>query len=493
MSNTNYSPIFQTSSAELPQDLDPLLIYQAGYDFDSQPLIVFNSCLLPDPQLISNNDLLNYVKEKMKDVVSKNYSLVFFAGGIKYKPSWGWLLSTYQSLERDYKKNLKSLYVVHSTLWTRMLFNIFGTLLSNKFFKKLVWVNNLKHLRFLVPMKHMNIPLPVKTTDETLKGYKIPDYLTSEEHILSRFPNRIFGRNIESIIFQPKNNESNVHIIPKQILNIHLYIYEKGLNTEGIFRVSPSLHLLNEAKFEFDCEAGLMDLDDLGGIHTAAVLLKTFFKELPTSIFNNSDFMAAKEMPTCESPCSHHDTISIHNQVKKLISSSNIFSTQTKQRVGTKNQQNYEPKIFCDCCSNCSVDNQIQRVIYIKSSIISKKSPKARQLLAHLFGLLNAISENSTQNKMNSGNLSLVWSPNLYFTENVAEDISAYFSHSSGRTINFVVNMLIQHFEPIFQEELELFEKYSLPNTDNNEPGRIRVLRRLILESGNIKNTTKPS
>jgi len=61
------------------------------------------------------------------------------------------------------------------------------------------------------------------------------------------------------------------------------YIQLKGLLTPGIFRRSPSSSALSCAKNLYNLGMKV-DLDGLGGIHVAAVLLKMFFHDLSDPI-----------------------------------------------------------------------------------------------------------------------------------------------------------------------------------------------------------------
>ena len=42
-------------------------------------------------------------------IVEADYTVVFFAAGSKYTPSWNWIWKAYRSLSRKYRKNLKQL------------------------------------------------------------------------------------------------------------------------------------------------------------------------------------------------------------------------------------------------------------------------------------------------------------------------------------------------------------------------------------------------
>jgi Rho GTPase-activating protein 1 len=59
--------------------------------------------------------------------VDMDYSLVYFHHGLtsKNKPPLRWLWEVYKALDRRYKKNLKSLYLVHPTNFIRVVWNFF--------------------------------------------------------------------------------------------------------------------------------------------------------------------------------------------------------------------------------------------------------------------------------------------------------------------------------------------------------------------------------
>ncbi len=56
-----------------------------------------------------------------------DYSLVYFHHGLtsRNKPPIRWLWEVYKALDRRYKKNLKSLYLVHPTNFIRVVWNFF--------------------------------------------------------------------------------------------------------------------------------------------------------------------------------------------------------------------------------------------------------------------------------------------------------------------------------------------------------------------------------
>ena len=68
------------------------------------------------------------------------------------------MMISYEFTDNRYRKNLKNLYIVHPNMITKVLLQVMGTIISAKFFKKVVTVQTLSHLETLVPMKKLVIP-----------------------------------------------------------------------------------------------------------------------------------------------------------------------------------------------------------------------------------------------------------------------------------------------------------------------------------------------
>lgn len=68
-----------------------------------------------------------YLMHTLDAYVDMDYSLVYFHFGLtsKNKPPLRWLWEVYKALDRRYKKNLKSLYLVHPTNFIRVVWNFF--------------------------------------------------------------------------------------------------------------------------------------------------------------------------------------------------------------------------------------------------------------------------------------------------------------------------------------------------------------------------------
>ncbi|PVU87201.1 hypothetical protein BB561_006438 [Smittium simulii] len=436
---------------DLKTEIIPKLVQYGSLDFESKPLIVFSACYLPDPKIYDYDFMVKLITFKLDAVVESDYSVVLFAGGSQYNTSITWLISAYQALKRDYKKNLKTLYIVHASFFTRLVFRAFAPLVSYKFAKKLFWIGNLYHLKFLVPMKTILVPQRVKEFDLSVAQAKIPQEIINKQTEILNLKGSLFKINISELLPTSTIDGTSLYLMPEPIIDWILYLYKNGINVEGLFRRSPSSIQLGEAKNEYNCGIGSMNLDDLGGVHVAAVLLKMFFKELPDPIFDSYDIKNIKNIPTYSESCDHHDPT---DSIDDIFNYARVKHNASGSFVGDGGSSNQGR---CVCCSNCIIEVEKRRIEFIQTRILCNKSVQLRQMLAHIFGLLYSISLNSAVNKMTSTNLSLIWSPNLYFSDDILSDVAMYTSGYGIATLGSVLVTLIQNFQIVFAQELSDF------------------------------------
>ena len=118
---------------------------------DDLPVFILNSAGFPDARTTDYDALLPYVLARLPDdeelIGGHGYEIVFFAGGgggneamqnKKGRPGWGWFLQAYHVLTRATRKRLQKLYLVHEKNWIRVLVEMFATVVSPKFRKKIV-------------------------------------------------------------------------------------------------------------------------------------------------------------------------------------------------------------------------------------------------------------------------------------------------------------------------------------------------------------------
>ena len=68
-----------------------------------------------------------YLILTLEKYVTMDYTLVYFHHGLtsSNKPPLAWLWGLYKVLDRNFKKNLKSLLIVHPTTFIGVVFNFF--------------------------------------------------------------------------------------------------------------------------------------------------------------------------------------------------------------------------------------------------------------------------------------------------------------------------------------------------------------------------------
>ena len=113
------------------------------------PVYILNGAAIPDSNEADYDALLPYVLARLPDeeelIGGKGYEVVFFAGGEerspsspkKGRPGLGWFLQAYHVLSRAMRKRLQKLYLVHERRWIRVMTEMFSTIASPKFRKKI--------------------------------------------------------------------------------------------------------------------------------------------------------------------------------------------------------------------------------------------------------------------------------------------------------------------------------------------------------------------
>lgn len=89
-----------------------------------------------------------------------DYVIVYFHQGLNEanKPPIQFLWNSYKDLDRNFRKNLKKLYVVHPTLIIRFIWNFFRPFISEKFKSKLVYISSLDDLRQALGLNNLKLP-----------------------------------------------------------------------------------------------------------------------------------------------------------------------------------------------------------------------------------------------------------------------------------------------------------------------------------------------
>lgn len=111
-------------------------------------------------EIIKSFFFCSYIIRQMEPYVQNDYVIAYFHQGLKEdnKPSIQFLWNAYKDLDRNFRKNLKKLYVIHPTLIIKVIWNFFKPFISEKFKSKLIYISNLEELRLALGLNSLKLP-----------------------------------------------------------------------------------------------------------------------------------------------------------------------------------------------------------------------------------------------------------------------------------------------------------------------------------------------
>ncbi|EKG21508.1 hypothetical protein MPH_01166 [Macrophomina phaseolina MS6] len=299
------------------------ILYRTPVPSDSGlPIYILNAAALPDADEHDFDALLPYVLARLpgeEELLSgTEYEVIFFAGGDaeraaggkRNRPGWGWFIQAYHVLSRAMRKRLQKLYIVHERSWVRILVEMFSTIVSPKFRRKIVHVSTLTQLALHMPIQTLLIPPSAYLHDRRLS----PD-------IYAPFAS---GRRAFSVKHPlPQNAEGDTRL-PRVLRETTTFLLmDPNIRTEGIFRIPPHSRLKEILKEAYDRgqkyilwkENGVMlplppfdqsdstkaiveevDSRDCYGVYLSAGLIKTWYAELRQPIFPQSSYREVRSL-----------------------------------------------------------------------------------------------------------------------------------------------------------------------------------------------------
>jgi Rho GTPase-activating protein 1 len=358
------------------------------------PIYIVNAAAFPDAYEVDYNSLLPYVLARLPDedelISGTEYEIIFFAGGQaegattekKQGPGVGWYLQAYQVLSRATRKKLQKLYIVHPRTWVRVLVNVFGTVVSPKFRRKIINVNTLTGLAMLIPIERLMIPPVVYLHDRKLSPDIDVPYASGR---------RAFGA-MKPLPESPNTGRTRLPRVLRETTSFILHPF--NIKTEGLFRIPPHSILSGALREAYDrgqmyiiwkeagatfVEPGLdpklvseVRVEDAYGIHSAASLVKTWYRELRQPIFPESSYAALRD------------------------------------QFGSP-----DVEVTLEDLENILSINSLQSPLNTTSREI---------LLRHLLPMLSLVAEREAENKMDSNNLAICFAMTLVCGSNQLED-----------------------------------------------------------------------
>ncbi|XP_062129019.1 rho GTPase-activating protein 68F isoform X1 [Drosophila sulfurigaster albostrigata] len=228
------------------------------------------------------SQLEGFVREVIKEIepfVENDYILVYFHQGLKEdnKPSAQFLWNSYKELDRNFRKNLKTLYVVHPTWFIRVIWNFFSPFISDKFRKKLVYISSLDELRQALGLNKLKLPDTICDFDDKLNPSR--NRANPAAASASATPNgrttMQFGVPLKFIVMHSPCLNSIPPIVRKCVDSLSI---TGVIDTEGIFRRSGNHSEIMALKERVN-RGEDVDLSDVN-VHVIAGLLKSFLRDL---------------------------------------------------------------------------------------------------------------------------------------------------------------------------------------------------------------------
>jgi len=357
-----------------------------GDDTYGRKVIVVSACRLPSNKVLDQNRFLRYLMYTLDQFVEEDYSLVYFHYGLnsQNKPSFRWLLQAYKAFDRKYKKNLKALYLVHPTKFIKVIWQLFKPFISIKFGEKMMYVNHLSELNNHLHLNQVCIPSPVLSHDTQLLLKSSKSNSNVADSVAPPIETQQFGVTLQHI-----KEHNGGQVIPPVVQQCVQFLSQPdALETEGLFRRSASVALVREVQFRINTgEVIDFEKEFPGDYHLAAVILKTFLRELKEPLM----------------------TFELFDEIVRF------------QRL-----------------------DKDERTIMVNTMILEKLPEDNYTVLKYLTQFLAKVQDRSDMNKMTSFNLAVVFGPNLVWSQNHQMSLSAI------GPINALTEYIFSHHDEIF-------------------------------------------
>ncbi|TNN29387.1 Rho GTPase-activating protein 1 [Liparis tanakae] len=268
------------------------------------------------------------------------------------------------SVSSRYKKNIKALYIVHPTMFIKTLLILFKPIISFKFGRKINYVSYLSELEAVVKSEQLITPARVREYDNKLRASLKPSAQPPLSPLHSPpLPNQVFG--VPLALLSQRNPDGDQ--VPQVMRDTIGFLSAQGLDIEGIFRRSANVTLVRDVQLRYN-SGEAVNFTEMEDIHLAAVILKTFLRELPEPLL----------------------TFQLYNDVVNF-----------------------------SCTA--SLDNQAASMKTLVESLPEENATSLRYLVT----FLAQVSANSEVNKMTNSNLAVVFGPNLLWGRDNAMSLSA--------------------------------------------------------------------
>eukprot|EP01125_Pyxidicula_operculata_P019694 TRINITY_DN715_c0_g1_i1.p1 TRINITY_DN715_c0_g1~~TRINITY_DN715_c0_g1_i1.p1 ORF type:complete len:601 (-),score=146.86 TRINITY_DN715_c0_g1_i1:36-1838(-) len=235
-----------------------------GKDLMDRHVIMIVPSRVP-AKVLDMKELLLFFIKVMDPIVVHDYVIIYIHTNVKSEniPPLSWLRKCYSIFSRSYKKNLKQLFVIHPSTLVKTTMKLFKPFISNKFWKKLKYIEDYKQIFQYVSPQQVKLP---------------PEVIL---HVSKSRPaqHQIFGVPLDQVMQHPMNSKYTMPVIVMRAID---YLSKNG-KVEGVFRLSGHAQRIDQIKQMYDAGEEISFSDETD-VHVIACLLKTYIRELPNPL-----------------------------------------------------------------------------------------------------------------------------------------------------------------------------------------------------------------
>jgi len=145
-------------------------LYIGGEDRLGRPIVVFVGKRFKSASANLEKALL-YLILTLDRIVQNEYIVIYFhtLTSAENQISFNFYRYVFDALDRTYRKNLKALYIVHPTFWSRILTWWFATFTASSIKEKIVCLSRIEYLQNVVSLNQLQIPSFVLDYDVKVK------------------------------------------------------------------------------------------------------------------------------------------------------------------------------------------------------------------------------------------------------------------------------------------------------------------------------------
>ncbi|KAF2759471.1 Rho GTPase activation protein [Pseudovirgaria hyperparasitica] len=429
------------------------------------PIYILNAAAFPDADEVDFDKLLPYVLARLPGeeelITGTDYEVIFFAGGNpdgatsskKNRPGWGWFIQAYHVLSRAMRKRLQKLYIVHERSWVRILVEMFSTIVSPKFRRKIVHVSSLTSLGLYVPLEDLLIPPSAYLHDRRLSPDINVPYASGRRAFAVKQP-------------FPKNAAGGTRL-PRVLRETTTFLLmEPNVKTEGIFRVPPHARLREILREAYDRGQKFIVWKDY------------------------QSFLPLPKYPKAQDQDYVLDEVDQKDAYNVLLAAGLIKLWYSELR------QPLFPDFTYRELKTSFKDPELQITVEVLTELISPTSEwsklpmMSREILVrHLLPLLSIIASRAEENKMTAENLAVCFAPALVCGPDQLED--AKISSMIRRILTAAIELWSKGLAKMCGVDLEAFPKeLLLPSNPTDWEDPLEAPRRPLQQADDYEPQT---